>query len=134
MQAQGIVDTVPDPMLVLDSGLTIQSANRAFFRTFAVERYDTIGQHLYDLGNGQWDIPELRRLLREVIPKSSAVIDYKVEHDFPHIGKKIMLLTARTVFNPDTSATSCCCRSSTLRTEAEKKRNSKRSLENCGTG
>ena len=101
VQAQGIVDTVPDPMLVLDSALTVQSANRAFFRTFAVDRYDTIGQHLYELGNGQWDIPELRHLLGEVIPKSSAVIDYRVTHDFPQIGKKIMLLTARTVFNPD---------------------------------
>ncbi|WP_348526170.1 MULTISPECIES: HWE histidine kinase domain-containing protein [unclassified Mesorhizobium] len=101
VQAQGIVDTVPDPMLVLDSALTVQSANRAFFRTFGVERYDTIGQHLYDLGNGQWDIPELRHLLAEVIPKSSAVIDYKVTHEFPHIGRKVMLLTARTVFNPD---------------------------------
>ncbi|TIU87874.1 MAG: PAS domain-containing protein, partial [Mesorhizobium sp.] len=101
VQAQGIVDTVPDPMLVLDSALTVQSANRAFFRTFGVERYDTIGQHLYDLGNGQWDIPELRHLLGEVIPKSAAVIDYKVTHDFPQIGKKVMLLTARTVFNPD---------------------------------
>ncbi|TIW28158.1 MAG: PAS domain-containing protein [Mesorhizobium sp.] len=101
VQAQGIVDTVPDPMLVLDSALTVQSANRAFFRTFEVERYDTIGQHLYDLGNGQWAIPELRHLLGEVIPKSSAVIDYKVTHEFPRIGRKVMLLTARTVFNPD---------------------------------
>ncbi|TGS71519.1 PAS domain-containing protein [Mesorhizobium sp. M3A.F.Ca.ET.174.01.1.1] len=101
VQAQGIVDTVPDPLLVLDAGLTVQSANRSFIKTFAVERYETIGQHLYELGNGQWDIPELRRLLSDVIPRSTAVIDYKVEHEFPDIGKKTMLVTARTLFSPD---------------------------------
>ncbi|WP_367153800.1 PAS domain-containing protein [Mesorhizobium sp.] len=101
VQAQGIVDTVPDPLLVLDAGLTVQTANRAFFKTFAVERYQTIGEHLYELGNGQWDIPELRRLLSDVIPRSTAVIDYEVEHEFPGIGRKTMLVTARTLFNPD---------------------------------
>ncbi|WP_363246158.1 HWE histidine kinase domain-containing protein [Mesorhizobium sp.] len=105
VQAQGIVDTVPVPLLVLDSALCIQSANRAFFRTFKVERYETIGKHIYELGDGQWDIPELRRLLTEVIPKTTAVIDYKVEHDFPGIGQRTMLVTARTVFSPDDVST-----------------------------
>lgn len=101
IQAQGIVDTVADPMLVLDSSLCIQSASRAFFETFKVERYETIGRQVYEIGNGQWDIPELRRLLLDVIPKASAVVDYQVEHDFPGLGKRTMLLTARTLFHPD---------------------------------
>ncbi|MDG4895530.1 HWE histidine kinase domain-containing protein [Mesorhizobium sp. WSM4976] len=101
VQAQGIVDTVPVPLLVLDGALCVQSANRAFFRTFKVRRDDTIGKRIYDLGDGQWDIPELRRLLTDVIPKSAAVIDYKVEHDFPGIGRRTMLVTARTINQED---------------------------------
>lgn len=97
VQAQGIVDTVADPMLLLDESLRVQSVNRAFVEVFRVERDDTIGRHIYELGNGQWDIPDLRHLLLEVIPKSRAVIDYRVEHDFPDLGRKTMLLTARTL-------------------------------------
>ncbi|PBC04671.1 histidine kinase [Mesorhizobium sp. WSM3860] len=105
VQAQGIVDTVPVPLLVLDSALCIQSANRAFFRTFKVERYETIGKHIYDLGDGQWDIAELRLLLTDVIPKTRAIIEYKVEHDFPGVGPRTMLVTAHTVFSPDDVST-----------------------------
>ncbi|RUW51982.1 PAS domain-containing protein [Mesorhizobium sp. M1A.F.Ca.ET.072.01.1.1] len=105
VQAQGIVDTVPVPLLVLDSALCIQRANRAFFRTFKVERYETIGKHIYDLGDGQWDIPELRLLLTDVIPKTRAIVDYKVEHDFPGVGSRTMLVTAHTVFSPDDVST-----------------------------
>jgi two-component sensor histidine kinase len=101
VEAQGIVDTVAVPMLVLDESLCIRSANRAFFQTFKVDRDNTIGKHIYELGNGQWDIPELRVLLMDVIPKSSAVIDYRVDHDFPGLGQRTMLLTARTLFHPD---------------------------------
>lgn len=68
---------------------------------FNVDRYETIGQQIYELGNGQWDIPDLRHLLKQVIPKSTAVIDYRVEHDFPNLGRKVMLLTARTLHHPD---------------------------------
>lgn len=100
-QAQGIVDTIADPLLVLDGALTVQAASRSFLDTFGVARYETIGQPLYELGNGQWNIPELRRLLEEVIPRAAAVINYEVEHDFPHIGRRTMLLTARTLFQPD---------------------------------
>lgn len=101
VQAQGIVDTVADPLLVLDEGLCVQSASRSFLDTFKVDRDGTIGQHIYELGNGQWDIPDLRRLLSEVIPKSTAVINYEVEHDFPGLGRRTMLLTARTLHHPD---------------------------------
>lgn len=101
VQAQGVVDTVADPLLVLDDSLRVQSASRSFFDTFKVDRYETIGQRIYELGNGQWDIPELRRLLMEVIPKSSAVIDYQIDHDFPDLGQRTMLVTARTLHHPD---------------------------------
>lgn len=100
-QLQGIVDTVPDPMLVLDGNLVVQSASRAFFKTFHVDRYETIGKSIYELGNGQWDIPELRNLLQDILPLSTAVVDFQVDHDFPDLGRRSMLLTARTLFHPD---------------------------------
>ena len=101
VQAQGVVDTVSDPLLVLDDSLRVQSASRSFFETFKVDRYETIGQRIYELGNGQWDIPELRRLLMDVIPKSSAVINYQIDHEFPDLGPRTMLVTARTLHHPD---------------------------------
>ncbi|WP_370677102.1 HWE histidine kinase domain-containing protein [Pleomorphomonas sp. PLEO] len=101
IQAQGIVDTVADPMLLLDESLCVQSANRAFFETFKVDRSETIGKPIHELGDGQWDIPDLRLLLLQVIPRASAIIDYEVEHDFPGLGRKTMLLTARTLHHPD---------------------------------
>jgi two-component sensor histidine kinase len=104
VQAQGIVDTVPDPLLVLDQDLRVENVNRAFCQTFKVGRDETVGQHLYDLGNGQWDIPELRRLLEDVIPNSTAVLDYEVEHDFPGLGRRTMLLSAQRLFHPDNSS------------------------------
>ncbi|WP_366510351.1 PAS domain-containing protein [Mesorhizobium sp.] len=122
VQAQGVVDTVPVPLLVLDGALCIQSANRTFFRTFKVQRDDTIGRRIYELGDGQWDIPELRRLLTDVIPKSAAVIDYKVEHDFPGVGQRTMLVTARTINQDDVGTTmllSLADATDRTRTEAE---------------
>lgn len=101
VQAQGIVDTVRDPLIVLDASLIIQNVNRAFIETFKVERSETIGVRIYDVGNGQWNIPELKTLLEEVIPKTKAIIDYEVEHKFPGLGRRTMLLTARTLFHPD---------------------------------
>ncbi|QTL03483.1 PAS domain-containing protein [Aquabacter sp. L1I39] len=101
VQAQSIVDTVSDPLLVLDENLRVESASRAFFNTFQVDRFETVGQLLYELGNGQWDIPELRQLLQDVVPRSAALINYKVEHAFPHLGRRVMLLSARTLFHPD---------------------------------
>ncbi|RVH48468.1 sensor histidine kinase [Sinorhizobium meliloti] len=104
VQAQGIFDTVPDPLLILDENLCVQSANRAFFAAFNVGRDETIGQHLYELGDQQWDIPELRRLLEEVIPKSTAVVDYEVEHEFPGLGRRTMLVSAHRLFHPDNNS------------------------------
>ena len=105
VQAQGIVDTIDEPLVVLDQGGNVLEANRAFFATFLVERDDTIGAPLHTIGNGQWNIPELRRLLADVIPKSVAVIDYQVTHDFPSIGPRTFLLTARKLSRPDNNST-----------------------------
>lgn len=106
VEAQGIVDTVPDPLLVLDESLCVRSVSRSFLERFKVEPDETIGHPLYTLGNGQWDIPELRRLLLDVIPKAVALIDYEVEHEFPQIGRRTMLLTARTLHHPDRTSRS----------------------------
>lgn len=101
VQAQGIVDTIHDPLVVLDSNLCVQSASRSFYETFHVDRFETIGKPFHELGNGQWDIPDLRRLLTEVIPRATAIINYEVAHDFPGLGPRTMLLTARTLSHPD---------------------------------
>ena len=105
VQAQGIVDTVPSPLLVLDQDCCILNASRSFFEAFKVNCDGTIGQSLFKLGNGQWDIPELRLLLKDVVPKSVVVEGYEVEHDFPGLGRRRMILTARKLFHPDNNST-----------------------------
>lgn len=101
VQAQGIVDTIDEPLVVLDSALCVLTANPAFLDTFRTDRDLTLGSSLFDLGNGQWDIPDLRRLLAEVLPKATAVVDYEVTHDFPEIGPRTFLVTARRLEHPD---------------------------------
>jgi PAS domain S-box-containing protein len=93
--AQNIVDTVREPLLILDATLRVQSANRAFYQTFHVSPGETEGRLIYELGNGQWDIPDLRRLLEDIVPKSSVFNDFELEHTFPVIGRRAMLLNAR---------------------------------------
>ena len=93
--AQNIVDTVREPLLILDATLRVQSANRAFYQTFHVTPGETEGHLIYELGNGQWDIPDLRRLLEDIVPKSSVFDDFELEHTFPAIGRRVMLLNAR---------------------------------------
>src|SRR3954454_3025955 len=93
--AQNIVDTVREPLLILDATLRVQSANRAFYQTFHVSPGETEGRLIYELGNGQWDIPDLRRLLEDIVPTSSVFNDFELEHTFPAIGRRAMLLNAR---------------------------------------
>ena len=93
--AEAIVRTVRQPLLILNGGLHVRFANDAFFQTFAVSESDTVGRPVYELGNGQWDIPSLRALLEDVLPADTAVVDYQVDHEFPGIGRKIMRLNAR---------------------------------------
>jgi two-component system CheB/CheR fusion protein len=95
--AENIIRTVREPLLVLDIELRVQAANQAFYDVFQVAENETKGELLYALGNGQWDILELRRRLGEVFPQKNAMTDFKVEHTFPQIGQKTMLLNAREV-------------------------------------
>src|SRR4051812_39401550 len=93
--AQNIVDTVREPLLILDATLRVRSANRAFYQTFHVSPQETEGHLIYELGNGQWDIPDLRTLLEDIVPKSSVFDDFELDHTFPAIGRRVMLLNAR---------------------------------------
>src|ERR1700724_660874 len=97
--AQAIVDTIRDPLLVLDQDLRVVTANRAFHQTFKMNRQDIQGRPVDGLGDGQWDIPELRLLLEDVAPQHAVMEAYEVERDFPIIGRRSMLLNAREVFN-----------------------------------
>jgi PAS domain S-box-containing protein len=92
-----IIDTIREPLLVLDPEFRITQANRAFFDIFRVERDDTIGEVLFSLGDGQWDIAPLRELLRDKLAVEPRLNDFEVDHVFPSIGRKIMLLNARLV-------------------------------------
>lgn len=103
--ADAIVATVREPMLVLDEKLRVIAASRAFYGRFRVDPKDTEGKLLYELGDGQWDIPKLRTLLDKIIPDQGVMDDYEVEHHFPDIGQRTMLLNARQVFYETDSAT-----------------------------
>src|SRR5437762_1420058 len=93
--AEDIVNTVREPLLILDTALRARFANRAFYQTFKVSPAETEDHLIYELGNGQWDIPDLRRLLEDVVPKSSVFNDFELVHTFPAIGRRVMLLNAR---------------------------------------
>jgi PAS domain S-box-containing protein len=96
--AENIVETVRAPLVVLDCDLKILTANQSFYQTFKTTPGDTIGHFIYALGDGQWDIPRLRVLFEEILPQETVFYDYEVEHDFPRIGRKIILLNARQIF------------------------------------
>jgi signal transduction histidine kinase/CHASE3 domain sensor protein len=104
--AENIVDTVRKPLLVLDAGLRVHSANRSFYQMFQVTPQHTEGKPLYELGNGQWDIPALRPLLAEILPQHTSFQDFEVEEDFPGIGRRTMLLSARKLFRVGNSTDS----------------------------
>ena len=91
---RNIFNTVREAILILDENMRVLSANRSFFTIFKVDSVNTIGSLLYDLGNGQWNIPYLRVLLEDILPKNDTVDDYEIEHKFESIGQKTMLLNA----------------------------------------
>jgi two-component system CheB/CheR fusion protein len=93
--SESIVNTVRESLVVLDADMRVVSANRSFFRTFEIKAEDTEGKLFYTLDGGQWDIPELRNLLEEILPEKTEMDDFKVEHEFERIGKRTMLLNAR---------------------------------------
>lgn len=98
--AQSIVETVRDPLLVLDGDLRIQTASRSFCQAFRVRKDEAEGRLVYELGNGQWDIPQLRHLLEQILPQDSHFDDFEVEHGFPEIGHRVMRLNARRINGP----------------------------------
>ena len=95
--AESIVDTIREPLLVLDDNLQVVSANRAFYQYFRVEPAATVGQLVYDIGNRQWNIPALRKLLEEILQHDQVFEKYEVEHDFPGIGRRRIWLNARRI-------------------------------------
>jgi two-component system CheB/CheR fusion protein len=98
--AESVIATVRDPLLVLDAELRVRSANVAFYKTFGVRAAETVGRAVHELGNGQWDIPELRRLLEGILPTGSTLEDFVVERDFEHIGRRTMRIHARKLVAP----------------------------------
>ena len=102
--AENIIRTVRDPLLVLDADLRVEAANQYFYDTFQVSARETLSTVLYELGNGQWDIPELRRLLTELLPEQKVLHDFQVKHVFRDIGQKTMLLNARQIHRQDGGA------------------------------
>ena len=93
--AEHIVETVRDPLLILTPDFRVQSANPAFYHLFQVTPTETVGQHIYHLGNRQWDIPALHTLLEQILPQQTVFNDYEVHHDFERIGPRTILLNAR---------------------------------------
>lgn len=100
LYADDIIATLREPFVVLDSNLRVKTANRSFYDSFHVSKEETENRLVYDLGNGQWDIPGLRKLLDEVLSRNQSVHDFEVQHTFPTLGRKTMLLNARP-FPPD---------------------------------
>jgi two-component system CheB/CheR fusion protein len=92
-----VMDTVGDGIIELDDNLRVIAVNQPFLQMFQVDAHESVGRQVYDLGNGQWDIPDLRRLLYEVIPKQTIVRDYEVRHTFPNVGQRTMSVNARQV-------------------------------------
>ena len=122
--AEAIVDAIREPLLVLAPDLRVIAASRSFYRTFAVTPRKTEGRRVFDLGDGQWNIPGLRALLEDIIPKRSTVEAYEVEHEFPSIGRRVMLLNARRVFDEDgsVSAILLAIEDVTRRSEADREK------------
>lgn len=92
-----VVDVVREPMLVLDKNFRVLAANDPFYLMFQVEKKNTEGKIVYELGNGQWDIPSLRKLLEDILPQNTFFKGFEVTHDFPIIGRRVMILNARQI-------------------------------------
>jgi PAS domain S-box-containing protein len=95
--AEGIVETVREPLVVLDAGLRVRTANKSFYQCFRVGRGETEGRLLYELGDCQWDVPQLRRLLEGVLPRDEHFDNFEVTHDFQGVGRRVMMLNARRI-------------------------------------
>jgi len=98
---ESIVETIREPLIVLAPDLKVITANRSFYETFQATPKETEGRFIFDVGNHQWDIPVLRKLLEEIIPQNTHFNNFEVDYTFPHIGRKRMLLNARRIFRED---------------------------------
>ena len=102
--AEAIVETVREPLVILTQNLQVMKANKAFYDTFRAVPAETEGRLIYDLGNRQWNIPKLRELLENILPAHATFRDFEVTHEFEHVGRKVMLLNAAEIFNPNAQA------------------------------
>lgn len=98
--AENIIDAIRDPLIILGADLKVELVNTSFYKTFEVRPNETIGQFIYDLGNKQWDIPKLRELLESILPNNASFDDYIIDHDFPTLGRRVMVLNARRIPRP----------------------------------
>lgn len=96
-----VVDVLREPVLILDKEFKVLAANEAFYKLFQVEPKNTEGNIVYQLGNGQWDIPELRKLLEDILPKNTFFNGFEVKHEFPKIGERTIILNARHIYSKD---------------------------------
>lgn len=96
-----VVDVLREPVIILDEHCNVLAANEAFYTLFQVEPTETEGKNIYTLGNGQWDIPALRKLLQDILPKKTFFKGFEVEHVFPSIGKRTMILNACHIYSRD---------------------------------
>jgi two-component system cell cycle sensor histidine kinase PleC len=95
---ENIINTVHDPLIILFEDLRVALASRAFYQAFRVTANETEGEFIYTLGNHQWDIPKLRHLLEDILPQNTSFDNFEIEHDFPNIGKRTMLLNACRIY------------------------------------
>jgi two-component system CheB/CheR fusion protein len=102
--AEAIVETVREPLVILNQNLQVMKANKALYETFQATPGETEGRLIYELGNGQWNIPKLRELLENILPACSTLRDFEVTHDFEHVGRKVMVLNASEIFDPNAQA------------------------------
>ena len=102
---QNIVETVREPLIILDADLRVTGASRSFYRAFSVTKEETEGRLIYELGDRQWDIPALRTLLEEILPERTQFDGFEVEHEFPRVGRRVILLNARRLISEERNAT-----------------------------
>lgn len=99
--AEGMVETVREPLVALDGKFQVMAANSSFCSLFSTNRNAMVGQSFFDLGNGEWNIPKLRELLETILPENSQIENFVVEHDFPKIGRKQITIDARRIYRED---------------------------------
>lgn len=101
LYAEGIVNTVREPLLILDEKFHVVTANRSFYKSFQADKKETEGRLVFEIGHGQWDIPALRELLDKILPDNTTFENFEVDYKFPSIGHRKMLLNARRIVQAD---------------------------------